>query len=279
VTGPTPFYGGGDAARTEALGLAVKGLAEARAIGVKGVNARLEKAVAELLRLKDQDGLWPSTQAVIRALIAFRAVSAEGGEPVEVRLNGRRTPQTGDPGEAVHVGERIRRGVNRARIQADGWASAQIIVRYAVPWSDTPREHPRLALDVDYGRTELAIGDTVEVRVRAGRKSGSGGMLIAEIGLPPGAEVDRATLEGLPGVYRYDVLPDAVIFYVWRRAEQPLEEFRFRFRPRLAMDAVTAPSRLYDYYDPELSIARKPVRFRVGRYAAGGERLAVNGKR
>jgi len=44
-------------------------------------------------------------------------------------------------------------------------------------------------------------------------------MLLAEIGLPPGAEIDRGSLEqamkASVWINEYDVLPDRLIVYLW----------------------------------------------------------------
>ncbi|MBZ5722747.1 MAG: hypothetical protein LAO03_20605 [Acidobacteriia bacterium] len=89
-------------------------------------------------------------------------------------------------------------------------------------------------------------------------------MMLGEVGLPPGADVDRESLEhALQGnsVYRHDVRPDRVILYMWPEAGG--SAFSFRFRPRFAMQAETAPSLLYDYYNPEDSVTLKPSHFEV----------------
>jgi hypothetical protein len=52
----------------------------------------------------------------------------------------------------------------------------------------------RPALKVSYERTEAEVGQPISCRVEASRGAGDG-MLLAEVGLPPGAEVDRASLE------------------------------------------------------------------------------------
>ena len=77
--------------------------------------------------------------------------------------------------------------------------------------------------------------------------------------------MDRESLEralkGNYAVYQYDVLPDRVILYMWPSAGG--SHFAFRFRPPFAMQAETAPSLLYDYYNPEASVTVKPSRFDV----------------
>jgi len=90
-------------------------------------------------------------------------------------------------------------------------------------------------------------------------------MVIAEIGLPPGAEVDRGALAKIvdddTGVDSFEVAPDHVTFYIWPRG--PVSHFQFVFRPRFAMKARTAQSVLYDYYNPDERSVLPPQTFRV----------------
>jgi hypothetical protein len=116
---------------------------------------------------------------------------------------------------------------------------------------------------VNYDRIEAAIGDVVSCHVRAERVGFRGyGMMLAEIGLPPGAEVERVSLEEALlasgySINQYDVLPDRVIFYLWPRAGGV--DFSFAFRARMAMRAKSAASELYDYYNPEASAEVVPI--------------------
>ncbi|MBO0723730.1 MAG: hypothetical protein J2P41_23095, partial [Blastocatellia bacterium] len=95
---------------------------------------------------------------------------------------------------------------------------------------------------------------------------GGYGMMLAEIGLPPGADVDRESLERAVneagwGINHYDVLPDRVILYLWPRAGGV--KFDFRFRERYGISAKTARSVLYDYYNPLARSVVAPVLFVV----------------
>jgi hypothetical protein len=122
-----------------------------------------------------------------------------------------------------------------------------------------------LLLKVHFDRTDLDLKDPVTCSVQAERIGFKGyGMMLAEIGLPPGAEVDRASLEkekeeGL--IDAYDVQPDRVVFYLWPSAGG--SKFEFRFHSRLRMEAKSGPSLLYDYYNPDASATVSPVRFVV----------------
>ena len=84
--------------------------------------------------------------------------------------------------------------------------------------------------------------------------------------LPPGAEVDRASLETILddsslGVSRYDVLADRVVLYVWPQAGGV--SFNFDLRARIPMQAKSAVSLLYDYYNPEAAAEVAPAQFTV----------------
>ena len=116
-----------------------------------------------------------------------------------------------------------------------------------------------------FDKTTARVGDEITCKVEAERADFiSYGMMLAEIGLPPGAEVDRASLERAVkqagwAVNQYDVLPDRVIVYLWPRTGGT--RFEFKFRARFGLAAQSAPSLLYDYYNPEARAVIAPARF------------------
>jgi len=88
--------------------------------------------------------------------------------------------------------------------------------------------------------------------------------MLAEIGIPPGAEVDRSSLQAALkdwAINQYDVLPDRVVVYLWPSAGGV--SFNFKFRSRFGLNAKTAPSILYDYYNPEATVVVPPHVFAV----------------
>ncbi len=121
-----------------------------------------------------------------------------------------------------------------------------------------------------YDKLEAKVGEEITCNVIAERigqgNTRSFGMMLAEIGLPPGADVDRESLERAArelgyAFNHYDVLPDRVIVYLWPRAGGV--NFSFKFKPRYGIKAQTAPSALYDYYNPEARAAIAPARIVV----------------
>lgn len=144
-------------------------------------------------------------------------------------------------------------------------AQVQFAADWYQPW-DQPRTSPDFSLDVRYATTEAVVNDLIRCDVTVSRPAFRGyGMMIAEVGLPPGAEVDRsalsAVLDGNHGVESFEVAPDRVVFYVWPSAAD--SKFSFTFRPRFPMRARTASSALYDYYNPEARTVLSPTTFVV----------------
>ena len=128
-------------------------------------------------------------------------------------------------------------------------------------------EASALRLTAAFDKNDAKINDEIACHVKAEPVGLRGyGMMLAEIGLPPGAEVDRASLENAMkssdwGLSQYDVLPDRVVVYLWPRAGGV--DFNFKFRPRFAAMAKTAPSTIYDYYNPEARAVVAPATFVV----------------
>lgn len=149
--------------------------------------------------------------------------------------------------------------------QGDGFVLAQAAVTYAVPWGAHRRENKSLPWRVTYDRTALTAGESVTARIQVTPRNPYSGMLTAEIGLPPGAEVRQTSLDAQVQdegavLYSYDVLPDRVILYLNPRRAGDIE---FEFRLKWPMNALTTPSSLYPYYDPDSKILVEPTRFIV----------------
>ena len=175
-------------------------------------------------------------------------------------------------GNALEKGENKITIVGAANSEA---MNATVFASFYLPWGEAAAtskenllsgEKRALQLGVLYDRLAAKAGETVHCKVKAERIGFKGyGMMLAEIGLPPGADVDRASLEEAQqsgtGVNGYEVQPDRVVFYLWPAAGG--SSFGFDFRLRYKMESSSAPSVLYDYYNPEAAAAVIPVKFQV----------------
>jgi len=161
-------------------------------------------------------------------------------------------------------------GVNRVEVRENkrsGVATIQLIETHYSRWPEQMESAKALRFNVQFDKTDAAINEEVTARVVAERVGFRGyGMLLAEIGLPPGAEVDRATLDAAMKkndwhLYRYEIQPDRIVAYLWPQAGG--SSFEFKFRSRYGLNALTSASILYDYYNPDEHIVLKPTRFVV----------------
>jgi A-macroglobulin TED domain/Alpha-2-macroglobulin family/MG2 domain/Carboxypeptidase regulatory-like domain/A-macroglobulin receptor binding domain/Macroglobulin domain MG3 len=287
----TPFYGWGLAGRIETTALAVNALKRygaTRRNGEKNSDL-MNRGLLFLLRNKDRYGVWLSTQATINVLETLinlneEEIASSGATgAAEIVVNGKRVSSVAMPpgGQlsnpiTVELSSFLSRGDNRVEIRRSGnatRASAQLVETHYEPWEQgaaARRENFRLRnssalrLAVNYDKLEAKIGASIICNVTAERVGHRGyGMMLAEIGLPPGADVDRESLEQAAresgwSLNHYDILPDRVIAYLWPRAGGL--KFSFKFKPRYGVKAQTAPSALYDYYNPEARVVIAPSR-------------------
>jgi hypothetical protein len=97
------------------------------------------------------------------------------------------------------------------------------------------------------------------------------------VGLPPGADVDRASLERAMkstgwDFSHYDLLPDRLVVYLWASAGGT--KFDFTFRPRFGLKAKSAASLVYDYYNPEARAQVQPASFIVTEQTRAAQTVA-----
>ena len=286
----TPFHGWGRTGQVETTALVTQALARYCDLSPT-TNCEAEKklingALLFLLKEKDQYGVWLSTQATINALDAMLALFARtssvlnaAGETV-VLVNGNMVQTVQIPAAdrlnnpiTLDISQFLNPGNNRIEVRRPRglpFATVQAVATFYVPWSESTAAtngKNGLRLQVKFDKTESKVNDEITCNVEAARVSSSGyGMLLAEIGLPPGADVDRSSLEAaMKGagwvINQYDVLPDRVVVYLWPPSGGV--KFNFKFRPRFGLNAKTAPSMVYDYYNPDSRAVVEPTTFRV----------------
>ncbi|HEX9961106.1 MAG TPA: alpha-2-macroglobulin family protein, partial [Pyrinomonadaceae bacterium] len=280
TTGNTAFYGWGKTASIETTALVMQVLLRFNENNKFATN--LSRGLAFLLKNKDQHGVWYSTQTTVNVLdtLILLHKSAKDAKPNAVEktgiyINGRKIQDFDIDLNAlsypllIDVSPYLNEASNRIEIKNGANAAfiqAQIVAAHYIPWKDAvPKTLQYFDLKVDFDKTEAKIGEQISCAVSVKRKDNRYGMILAEIGIPPGADVDRGSLENAKksdeNISRYDVLPDKIIVYFWADA-QPAN-FNFKFKPRYGINAQTAPSLVYDYYNEEAKAMLAPARFVV----------------
>jgi hypothetical protein len=292
----TLFYGWGSAGRVETTALVAQALTLGASAGADERENQADRQLIEqglmfMVEKKDGYGAWYSGQTTINVLesLLLLAQSPAGGNnaagTAEILVNGEKAGSVKLPGPhevvaplLIDLSKVVRPGKNHISIVRPGESqasSAQAVVRYYIPWSSAMKsedahrtgDSDALALRVHYDHTDVNPDEEVHCQVHAERIGFRGnGMLLAEVGLPPGVVVDRASLEKAMTdsgweISQYEIRPDRLVVYLWPKAGGT--DFEFSFRARYGMNALTAPSVLYDYYNPEAQVVVQPSRIVV----------------
>lgn len=281
----TPFYGWGTAGRVETTALVLQLLVREAAAGANNAARKdlISKATLFLLKNKDRYGVWHSTQTTINVLDAFLAVRADqtsaGEQTLQVLLNGEVVESISVPADkidpvAIDLTGKLGATANNIEVKRSGSGPlmSQVVASHYIDWRDsdssniTVNASRALRLDYKCDKPTAAIMQEVTCSVEAERIGFKGyGMLLAEIGTPPGADVSRESLEKAIEadwtISRYDVLPDRIVLYMWSKAGGT--KFNFKFKPRYGINAQTPASVVYDYYNPEARAVAAPLRFSV----------------
>lgn len=278
IEGKTPTHSHGGMAEIETTALAAQAL-----IKWGGNNNLATKALKYLTDKKDAYGNWHSTQATILSLKAFllsqqKAGSGDTEGIISVNINGKKASDielNKDNNELMHqldLKAYTQVGSNKISISFTGKGSMlyQIVGRYYKAWSGQDRvgQIEPLSINLKYDRTTLAQDDivtaTVIVRNNIER---SADMVMIDLGIPPGFEVlsedfqeliPTKPTKKLGSLTKFTVTPKQVILYL--DGLQPKQELTltYRLRAKYPIKAKTNASKVYQYYNPEISAIAKP---------------------
>ncbi|MFV0389859.1 MAG: alpha-2-macroglobulin family protein [Pyrinomonadaceae bacterium] len=283
----TPFYGWGRVGRLETTALVVQFLSQFGAREkLSNGGELLDGALTFLMKNKDQYGVWYSTQATVNVLdalvseIGSNPMSEKGLRTVTIIVDGKQIKSVSLPNSksvvppvAVNISEFVSNSTSKVEVQSndDEMMMTQLVTSYYTGWENAETSNVNInasrQLAFDYGcdKYDARIMDEISCGVKAERIGYKGyGMLLAEIGIPPGAEVDRESLEAAKrtnSISRYDILPDRIIVYLW--AIPGGSNFQFKFKPRYGINAQTPESFIYDYYNEDAKAVVRPLKFVV----------------
>ncbi len=275
----TGVYSSGESASVETTGLAVQALLKAgEAPGI------VRKALSYVASKKDAYGTWGTTQATIMALRALLTSTEKGTADVRgtavVYVNGKPaanltlTPENNDLlHQFVFNSIDSEKAANvEIRFEGKGGLAYQVVGSYFLPWDETAAQEP-LSIDVAYDRTRLAQNDiatataTVTNNLRKTAK-----MVMVDLGIPPGFDLLSEDLDaykaksaGLKSgtLSKFSLTATQAILYFDSFAPGETVKLKFRLRAKYPIRARTFESRVYEYYDPEVSAVARPVELEV----------------
>jgi uncharacterized protein YfaS (alpha-2-macroglobulin family) len=275
----TGVFGRGTSASVETTGLAAQALLK---WGQASGTAR--KALAYIAAKKDASGTWGTTQATIMALRALLLATEKGaadtqGE-LEVLLDGKPVQKlalTPENNDLLHQfvfkgGEAQSASTVELRFQGKGGLAYQVVGSHFLPWEQKPPAEP-LSIDVAYDRTHLAQDDiaTASATVR-NNPDKAANMVMVDLGIPPGFDLLSEDLQdyqdksaGLKSgrLSKFSLTATQAILYFDSFAPGDTVRVKFRLRAKYPVRARTFRSRVYEYYDPEVSSVAPPVQLEV----------------
>jgi uncharacterized protein YfaS (alpha-2-macroglobulin family) len=275
----TSVYARGASASVETTGLAVQALLKwGQGGGTTG------KALTYLASKKDASGTWGTTQATIMALRALLLSTEKGSADVrgtlEVSLNGKPaetlvlTPENNDLLHQFALKGVDSKAANAVAIKFNGKGGLayQVVGRYFVPWTEKPVGEP-LSISVAYDRTRLAQDDiaTAVATVR-NNLTKTANMVMVDLGIPPGFELlsedlqayrDKSAGAKSGRLEKFSLTATQAILYFDSIAPGDTVTLRFHLRAKFPIRARTFQSRIYEYYDPEVSSVARPVQLEV----------------
>jgi uncharacterized protein YfaS (alpha-2-macroglobulin family) len=147
----------------------------------------------------------------------------------------------------------------------------QIAGRYFVSWQQQTAKP--LAIAVKYDRTRLAQDQVVTgtATIRNNMKQ-TANMVMVDLGIPPGFDllsedlqdmVQKTANEKSGRLEKFSMTATQAILYFDSIAPHDSFEIHFRLQAKYPIRAQGFPSRVYEYYDPNVSATTLPAQFVV----------------
>jgi len=270
---PSITFTRGKGADIEATGLAAYALVKSGRYGDV-----VSKVLTYLIRSKDASGLWYTTQGTIIALrsliVALGGIGEEVNAQITVIMNGEKVKELKiDKGNAdvmhqIDLKENLK-GDNTIEINVKGEGNFlyELVSAYYIPWHLVPKPPvPPFIISVNYDRTKLAINDLVNVDVDIKiTRPGTAQMVIVDLGIPPGFEVQTPTLDEHVGkkIQKYSLTPRQIIIYLDEVSSGKPVSLAYSLKAKYPIKAKIQSSRVYEYYNTTDEGIEAPIEMRV----------------
>ncbi|MHC5039142.1 MAG: hypothetical protein ACYTHM_17675 [Planctomycetota bacterium] len=161
--------------------------------------------------------------------------------------------------QTVNLSKYVEPGRQRVRILPSGPSGMayQLVTRVHVPETGkaTPGEKA-IEIETVYDRTSLAVGGVLNCRVTVRyNREDPAFMVIVDLGIPPGFEPLAEDFEALVRagtLDRFALQPrQATLYLGWVGREKPVQ-IEYRLRARYPVKAAIPPSKVYEYYNPDV---------------------------
>ena len=281
TTEETSVYSTGESAAVETTGLAAQAL-----LKWGQASGTVRKALNFIASQKDADGNWGTTQATIMALrallLATELSASDVRGAVNVLLNGKpaQTLQLTEENndlfhQFVFKGIDVREPASiDLKFQGSGSLAYQVVGQSFTPWTQKPTAEA-LSIAVAYDRIHLAEDDiaTATATVRNNLPQFAN-MVMVDLGIPPGFDLlsedlqsfeEKSAAEASGRLEKISLTATQAILYFNSLAPGQTVTLHYRLRAKYPIRAQTFESRVYEYYDPQVSAVAPPVQLEITR--------------
>ncbi len=274
LDGQTFSYARGDAGNIEATSLIALAM-----MRTGGFTPTVNKVLAYLVSKRQAGGAWGSTQATILALKAL--VKGMSGSPqkgtvkLRVSVNGTEkvievSEDQSDVLQMLDLKDLTKVGDNEIVIKTEGQSTMmyQVVGRHFAPWSTVNTEEKKIIdVDVTYDRSQLKKNDVLGAKVRLTYNGDvSTYMVIVDLGLPPGFELDASTFEKMvedKKLMKFTATSKQATLYFGAMQPGQMVDFTYGLRAKYPVKAKTPETAAYEYYTPANRDVSKPVEIEV----------------
>ena len=136
--------------------------------------------------------------------------------------------------------------------------------RYFIPWKELKVLNVKepLSISVDYDKNMLRKDDMVTCNVKVkSYVQGDFGMVVVDLGVPPGFAVETGDLSELVGsnvIQKFETTGRQVIIYLDKVLLDKPVNFSYRLLAKFPVKAKTPVSLAYQYYNPDMKTTAKP---------------------
>jgi hypothetical protein len=278
--GQSLSYARGDSVTVETTALAALAMMKSGQF-TNSVN----KALTYIIKSKDPNGTWGSTQATIlslKAMVAGLSGSKQQGKAdFQILVNGKKASQgevTEENSDVMQVfdlaaapgADAPRSGQNEIEIQVQGETNMmyQIIGRYYEPWKKLLVEKkPILDVAVAYDRTSLSTADLLRAKATLKYQGDVPTyMVIVDLGIPPGFIADPgdfAEMVGKKQIQKFTMTARQVTLYIGDVKPGDSMTFEYGLKPKYPIKAKTPATVAYEYYTPANRATAAPAELTV----------------
>jgi len=235
----------------------------------------VQGAINFLLKAKDPNGTWYSTQATVQALktliLSMSTSSGPSDGTVQILIDGKKcseiriTPDQSDVLKILDLKKYASPGDNLITLESRGQISGmyQIVGSYYMPWGKDEKKFEPFTVKLNYDRRELKVGETIhsECSVKNNQRDVAP-MVMVELGIPPGFSLCDDDFEKLVSgklIDRYEITGQHVILYVGNLNPGQMRSFSFRLTSLFSVRAKSPATRVYQYYNQEKESFAAPV--------------------